>query len=37
MNVSDEIKFETRVELSMLKELREIMLIAYLVTGDFVQ
>ena len=37
MKVSDEMKFETSVELSMLKELREIILIAYFVTGDFVQ
>ena len=37
MKVSDEMKFENRVELSMLKELREIMLIAYFVTGDLVQ
>ena len=37
IEVSDEMKIETRVELSMLKELREIILIAYFVTDDFVQ
>ena len=37
MKVSDEMKFENRVELSMLKELREIMLVAHFVTSDFVQ
>ena len=30
MKVSDEMKFQTRVELSMLNELRGIMLIAFL-------
>ena len=37
MKVSDGMKFETRVELSMLYELWEIILIAYFVTSDFVQ